>query len=226
MQFHERSYGGKLFRPRPEIFLSDDQKILILATPWGPRPMAQAFIEKVQTEMQDSNLDPDRTMIGLPLDTLSEEENRLRLALFSIHEDLRDEYNADSLTAGLEIFCLIKGKKKLSWFQVGGSFLAVQRAQLLYPLRHSLDLSFDHSKTHILPPLPKELYGLSQQVSLNHGSLLYQKKDRLFFIERSYIPSQFFQTPPENLNIEAVTQLMASENPEHPFWIGQLTIAS
>lgn len=224
MQLQERSYGGKLFRPRPEIFVSDDKKLFVLATPWGPRKMAQAFIEKLSTELQDLTIDPDRTFFSLPLDTLSEQENRLRLALLSIHEDLREDFNSEDLTSGLEIFCLFREEKRVSWFQIGSPFVAILRGSQCLPLCHPLDLSFDHSTTTTLPPLPKELYGLSQHLSMMHGNFLQKRGDQLLFIARSYVPYETFQLPSREMSLEKLTQILSQENVDQPFWLGLLEV--
>ncbi len=224
MDFSERSYGGKLFRPRPEVFISDDKKLFIVATPWGQRRMAQVFIERVNSELQDFSVDPDNTVFSLPSDTLSEKENRLRLVLLSLHEDLREEFNAESLSSGLEIFCLLKDEKKISWFKIGAPFLAVLRSSQILPLNHPVDLSFDHSTTETLPPLPKQLYGLSQHSSIEYGNLLHRSGDRLLMVARSYVPLTSLATPTESITLDTLTLSLAKDNEDHPFWLGLLEL--
>jgi hypothetical protein len=224
MEFTERSYGGKLFRPRPEVFVSDDKKLFIVATPWGQRRIAEVFINRVTSELQDFSVDPDHTIFSVPSDTLSEKENRLRLVLLALHEDLREEFNSETLNSGLEILCLLREGKKISWFKIGAPFFAIIRGSHLLPLHHPVDLSFDHSTTETLPPLPKQLYGLSQHSSLEHGNWLHTKGDRLLLVARSYVPLQTLQIPPDEMNLESITLSLANENQEHPFWLGLLTL--
>ncbi len=224
MVLSERSYGGKLFRPRPEVFISDDKKLFIMATPWGPRRMAQVFIEKVTSELQDFSVDPDHTVFSLPSDTMSEKESRLRLVLLSLHEDLREEFNSETLSSGLEILCMLKDDKKISWFKIGAPFLAVLRSSQLLPLHHPVDLSFDHSTTETLPPLPKQLYGLSQNISLEHGNMLHKKGDRLLLVSRSYVPFQTFDIQANDMDLENITLSLAQDNAEQPFWLGFLAL--
>jgi hypothetical protein len=224
MELTERSYGGKLFRPRPEVFISDDKKLFIMATPWGPRKMAQAFIDKVTSELQDFSVDPDHTIYSMPSDTMSEKESRLRLVLLSLHEDLREEFNNENLSSGLEILCLLKDGKKISWFKIGAPFLAMLRTNHLLPLHHPLDLSFDHSTTETLPPLPKQLYGLSQNINLEQGSFLHRKGDRLLLVSRSHVPFRTFELPPDEMNLENLTLSLANDNVDQPFWLGLLAL--
>ena len=224
MEFSERSYGGKLFRPRPEVFISNDKKLFIVATPWGPRRIAQVFIERVTSELQDFSVDPDHTVFSVPSDTLSEKENRLRLVLLSLHEDLREEFNSETLTSGLEILCVLKDENKLSWFKIGAPFLAVLRASQILPLHHPVDLSFDHSTTETLPPLPKQLYGLSQHSSIEHGNLMHREGDRLLMVARSYVPFSTLQIKPDEMNLDNITLSLANDNEDQPFWLGLLEL--
>ncbi len=224
MDFNERSYGGKLFRPRPEVYISDDKKLFIVATPWGQRRIAQVFVERVTSELQDFSVDPDHTVFSMPSDTLSEKENRLRLVLLSLHEDLREEFNSEALTSGLEILCILKDENKISWFKVGAPFLAVLRATQILPLHHPVDLSFDHSTTETLPPLPKQLYGLSQQSSLEHGNLMHREGDRLLMVARSYVPFSTLLIKPDEMNLDNITLSLANDNEDQPFWLGLLEL--
>ena len=226
MDFTERSYGGKLFRPRPEVFISDDKNFFIVATPWGHRRIAQVFIERVTSELQDFSVDPDHTVFSMPSDTMNEKENRLRLVLLSLHEDLREEFNSETLTSGLEILCLLKDENKISWFKIGAPFLAVLRSSQILPLHHPVDLSFDHSTTETLPPLPKQLYGLSQHTSIEHGNLMYRNGDRLLLVARSYMPFSTLQIKPDEMTLDNITLSLACDNEDQPFWLCLLELGT
>jgi hypothetical protein len=224
MQLTERSYGGKLFRPRPEVLIADDKSFMVIATPWGPRRMAQMFIEKIATEMQNTVADPDLTMVAASVDYMNDKENSLRMALLKIHEDLREEFNAESLTSGLEIFCLLRNQKKVSWYQLGSPFVAILRDSVLTPLHNPLDLSFDYSDKKTLAPLPRQLFGISQQIHLEQGSFLQKDNDRLLLIARSSVPSEVVSLAPQEVSLETVTQLLAKNNAEQPFWLALLNL--
>jgi hypothetical protein len=224
MQLTERSYGGKLFRPRPEIFVSEDKSFLVIATPWGSRRMAQLFIEKIGAEMQNTTADPDLTVVASSVDFLNDKENSLRRALLAAHEDMREEFNSESLSSGLEIFCLLRHQKKVSWYQLGAPFVSILRDHLAVPLHNPLDLSFDHSQQTTLAPLPRQLFGISQQIHIEHGSFLQKPNDRLLLIARSFVPSEVVSLRPEEVSLDHVTELLAKDNAEQPFWLALVNL--
>ena len=225
MQLTERSYGGKIFRPRPRIFLSDDKNLLVIATPWGPRRMADVFLERIAGEAQNPLSDPDLTILSTSNDIFNERENRLRLGLLNLHDDLREEFNSETLTSGLEILCLLRTHNKLCWFQVGAPFVGLVRDSHHLPLYHPVDLSFDHSTADkILPPLPRNLFGFSSFSSLEQGHFMQKPGDRLLLISRSYVPQAVFSLPGEEMSLDSVTQLLAKDHEDQPFWLGLINL--
>jgi len=222
MQLQERSYGGQLFRPRPEVFVSEDKNLLIIATPWGPAQAAKEFITSVSTQLRDAESDPEKTVAFLKIESLDSQENRLRMAIMSAHEDLRDKYNEDSATAGLEVICLMKNDKKVTWFQVGAPFTSILRDNKILPVHHPLDLSFDFSRNRVLPPLPKELLGMQNHLHLEVGTFRWQHKDKLLLVSRSYVPYDLFKQAPQEMSLDSITKVLSEDNQDHPFWVGIL----
>jgi len=223
MQLDERSYGGQLFRPRPEVHLSDDKRLLIVATPWGPAQVAKDFIELVSNQMREGDNDPEQTVAFLKIDSLDVTENRLRMAIMSAHEDLRDKYNDETVTAGLEVLCLLRTEKKVTWFQLGAPFTSILRGHKIIPVHHPLDLSFDYSRERVLPPLPKELICLQNHVHLEMGSFRLDHQDKILMISRSYVPYNLFQYDPQDMTVDNVTKVLSEDNQDHPFWVGILS---
>lgn len=225
MQLSERSYAGKIFRPRPQIFLSEDKNLLVIATPWGPRRMADVFLEKIASEAQSPLSDPDLTILSSFNDIFNERENRLRLGLLSLHEDLREEFNGEALTSGLEILCLLRTHNKICWFQVGAPFLGLMRTTQHLPLYHPVDLSFDHSTPEkVLPPLPRNLFGFSSYLSMEQGHFMQTPGDRLLLISRSYVPQSVFALNTTDISLDSVTQLLSKDHQEQPFWLGLIDL--
>lgn len=221
MNIQDRSYSGKLFRPTPEVLINNDKDLFIMATPWGNPEAAKDFINLISTQYQTGLDDPDRTQSS-QLDFLSREENSLRLSIITAHEDIREKYNDDTVSAGLEILCCIKVDKTISWFVIGAPAIALRRTDKLVPLHHPVDLSFDFSKEKTLAPLPKNLLGLQSTLNLSHGNFRLQDNDELLLISRSYIPHSLFTMPVSDLHIESATLAMAKDNEDVPFWIGAL----
>jgi hypothetical protein len=225
MVINDRSYGGKLFRPTPEIHINDNKTLCIIATPWGAPQAAKDFIDILSNLYLSSLEDMDKTVTvnSTAVDFISMEENRLRMAIVSAHEDLQEKYNEDSITAGVEVLCCYREEFRLSWFVIGAPFMALRRGEHLLPLHHPVDLSYDFStKEKSLPPLPKNLLGLQAHLNLESGNFRLQKDDELLLIARSYVPHELFQIPPADLNIESATLAMAKENESQPFWIATL----
>ncbi len=222
MLMTSRPYGGQLFRPLPEIHLSEDQTVLIVATPWGNPAIAKDFISGVLKYWRDAQQDSEKTSTYVPDDGLSYGEHLFKMSILATHEDLKDKYNEGELSAGLEVLCLYKNQQQISWFQVGAPSLILIRDHSMMPLYHAMDFSYDYSTAESeLSPLPKDLLGVQQQVNLRVGSLKYKKNDRFLMISRSSIPSQFFQNiSPETLDLDTATQLLASDNQSQPFWLG------
>jgi hypothetical protein len=144
------------------------------------------------------------------------------MAIMTAHEDIRDKYNDDSASAGLEIFCLIRTEKKVTWFQLGAPFTSILRENKIIPIHHPLDLSFDYSRTRVLPPLPKDLLGLQNFVNLEMGSFRAAHDDRILMISRSYVPHDLFKYAPADMTVENVTKVLSEDNQDHPFWVGIL----
>ncbi|MCC6137599.1 MAG: hypothetical protein IT287_03135 [Bdellovibrionaceae bacterium] len=228
MQLTTRPYGGKLFRPLPEVHISDDQTMIIIATPWGNSAIAKDFISGVTTYWRDSTRDPEKTTTSsyIPDDGLSQEEHLFKMAVLAVHEDLKEKYNEEDLSAGLEVLCLLKHQQKLSWFQVGAPSLVLVRDNSILPLYHPIDFSYDFSNSErLLAPLPKDLLGLQQHVSLGVGGLKWRKGDRFLLVSRSYIPSSFFESiTPATLTLDSASELFAKESENQPFWLGLLLV--
>ncbi len=224
MQITTRPYGGKLFRPLPEVHISEDQNLVIVATPWGQTAIAKDFINGVTTIWRDSARDIDRAKGYAHDDGLSPLEHLFKMAVLAVHEDLKDKYNEEELSAGLEVLCILRTQHKIAWFQVGAPALVLVRDQALTPLFHPVDFSHDFSTPELLlPPLPKDLLGVQQQVNLTVGGLKLHKGDRFLMVSRSSIPSRFFQTlDPQSLTLDAATEIFAQDNENQPFWMGLL----
>lgn len=226
MQITTRPYGGKLFRPLPEVHISDDQTLVIIATPWGNQDIAKDFINGVTTYWRETTRDTEKTSSYMPDDGLSHTEHLFKMAVLAVHEDLKDKYNEEDLSAGLEVLCLLKNQQKISWFQVGAPSLVLLRDKYMMPIYHPIDFSHDFSTPeNTLPPLPKDLLGVQQQVNLAVGGMKWQKGDRFLLVSRSYIPSEFFhKLDCESVTLDSATSLFAKDNENQPFWLGLLLV--
>lgn len=218
MQVDERSYGGKLFRPAPVVQASNDERVLFIATPWGDPKIAEDFIEMALNHLNSAQEDPDRTVVFARSESLNREENQMQEAILATHAEMNRKYNDDELRAGVEVLCLLKSHNKITWFQVGAPYLSIIRKDKLIPVHHPIDLSFDYSKGETLPPLPKTLIGVQQQVHIGVGTLRIHKEDRLLLVARSYVPYELFKQDPQALDLDSVSRSLAADNTDLPFW--------
>ena len=218
MEINERSYGGKLFRPAPVVQSSNDERVLFIVTPWGDPKIAEDFIEMALNHINSAQDDPDKTVVYSQSENLNREENQMQEAILATHSEMNKKYNDDELRAGVEILCLLKSNHKVTWFQVGAPFLSIVRGEKLIPICHPIDLSFDYSQQHTLPPLPKSLIGVQQQVPISIGTLRLHTNDQLLLIARSYVPYELFKIEPSTMNLDTISHALANDNAELPFW--------
>lgn len=225
MRLETRPYGGRLFRPEPEVHISDDHSVVIVATPWGNPQIAKDFISIFLNHWRDAQHDTQKT-VSLMDDSLSLPEHLFKLSLLAAHEDIKDKYNDEELSAAVEVLCLLKNQKKLTWFQVGAPSMVLIRSHELLPLFHNTDFSHDYSNAEQqLPPLPKNLLGLQQRLNIGIGNLKYKSGDRLLLVSRYSIPFSFFQQiNGDNVDLDAITHLFATDNADQPFWLGLISV--
>lgn len=234
MNYQERSYGGKLFRPRPEIHTSENSSLFIIATPWGDPQVATDFISTVTTQFRTSTDDIDQKLATIHIEGLNFNETLLRKSIFKAHDEILEKYNDQVLTAAVEAICFLKSGPNLTWFKVGAPFFCLVRDKNVLPFNHPVDFSFDYScntntdaspshengfTAHPLAPLPKALIGTQEQVQLESGSLRLAEGDQFLFVSRSYIPVSFFQSVTKSLSLDNATLALAKDQEELPFWI-------
>ena len=225
MRLDTRPYGGQLFRPEPEVYISDDQSVVIIATPWGNPKVAKDFISIFLNHWRDSKTEAQNHLSPLE-DNLTLPEYLFKLSLLAAHEDIKDKYNDEELSAATEVLCLFKNQQKLTWFHVGSPSVILVRGNELLPLFHNTDLSHDYStpEKH-LAPLPKNLLGLQQNLNIGVGNIRYKPGDRLLMVSRYAIPFSFFQQiHADNLELNTITHLLAADNVDQPFWLGLLFV--
>lgn len=224
MAFQERSYSGKIFRPKPETYYSSELNLLIIATPWGSRTGAQKVIKIISDYLLSARNDEEVTSPFPRLACLSTMANNLRIGVLLANNYIYRNENKSEYISGVELYASICVEKEFVWLQLGHPAIFLFReGKNILPLGCPLDMSMDlSSKENILPPLPSQLLGLDTTCNLLINSFRPQKNDKFIFLSRSYIPSSFFVLGEENLNEEQISYLLADDNCEMPFWLGIL----
>lgn len=223
MILKERSFGGNLFRPRPEIHC-DSKELIIIATPWGPRRSAKLAVQVMLDYFLSSRDDRETTSPFERLSCLSSAANNLRIAAMLANDAIWRRENNNEYLAGVEIFASCFFNQEFTWVQVGQPhlFLAKQEQQSLMPLSSSLDLALEMSQAReLLPPLPNQMLGVDSSVNLFTSSYRPRKGDHLILLSRSDFPASLYSAPPEESKI---SEILANDDPNRPYWLGIIDI--
>ncbi len=224
MALQHRSYGGKIFRPRPLIH--EEDHLVVIATCWGPGDQTQGMVNDVVKSVTAAMGDVEATSHFEYLTCLSDQANFLRIATLLANENIfRGENNAEFIS-GYELTVILRHQNQLSWAQVGGPHLLIRRqGGLLMPLTTQLDASSEVLASPSLAPLPQWLLGLDSTCQVNCGDVKFDGKDQLVLASSNHLAKALFtETSVENLTLEKVTKWIIQENPERPFWLGLLPL--
>ncbi len=226
MNFEERSYSGKIFRPRPDVYFSENEKILIIATPWGLSSSSHRLIKIVLDYYNSARDDLEVTSPFERLLCLSSVANSIRTAALLANDSLYGEENKKEYVAGVELFIGAFEGQELTWLQVGHPCLLLNRfGRNILPLGSHLDIAIDMShSSQLLPPLPSQLLGIDATCNFTIGSFRMREDDRLLLISRSSLPGVIYSTSDQNRNLEAICKVLVREASDEAFWIGVLNL--
>lgn len=226
MNFEQRSFSGKVFRPTPEVFKDEDLGLFIIATPWGARNAATKAIEVIKDYIGLLKGDSDITSPFPRLTCLSHNANNLRIAAMLANEQLYREDNSVEYLVGVELFAISIAQRELSWVQLGHPNIFLKRAQRgIVPLGSQLDLAMDVSEgDKLLAPLPSSVLGLDVSANFLVGSFIPQKNDQLIMLSRSYLPKSFFLLKDNEYSMKKMSDSLVSDCEKTAFWMGNLKI--
>lgn len=219
-----RSYGGKIFRPKP--YIHDEEHLLVVASCWGPGDQTQTIVSDVVKYVTAAMSDVEVTSHFEYLTCLSDQANNLRIAMLLANENIFRGENNTEFISGYELTIILKYQNQLSWAQVGGPHLLIRRqGQNLMPLTSQLDVSSEISGATILAPLPHWLLGLDSTCQVHCGDVKIKMVDQLVLTSSNYLSKALFtESAQPNLSLEKVTQMLIQENPDSPFWLGLLPL--
>jgi hypothetical protein len=226
VQFVERSYGGKTFRPRPEIHFSADTRLLVVATPWGSRSGAKKVVEIIVDYYTSSLQDLEATSPFEKLSCLSPVANSLRIATLLANDRLYREENKSEFTVGVELFVAAIDRYDVVFVQVGHpNILLGRQGRGLIPLGSHMDLALDVSGTNkILSPLPSHMIGLDPSANMTIGSFRPQTNDQLVLISRSAMSDRVYLLSQSEWNLEVISRSLSENHPDLAFWAGLLSL--
>ncbi len=225
MKLQERSYGGKVFRPRPEILCEPDGNLCLVVTPWGPRATAKKVIQAIGDFFHSARSDEEATSPFQMLAGFSPMANNLRAAIMLANDTVYREDNRNEYSAGVELFAAARRDQELVWTTVGGPHFLLDRPALdLQILSAAPDLSLLHSEEkHMLAPLPRALLGTGATTNLAIHSLRLHEADRIVLLQRSLIPPRLQVLPNFERELDPMSRLLARQSADLPFWLGILS---
>jgi len=226
LKFEQRSYPGKHHRPTPEVHLDESLNTLIVAVPWGPRPVARKVIDRILEYLTFAAQDREATSPLPKLSCLSPAANRLRIASMLANEMLYREDNRDEYRVGVELLVVTLADNELSWVQVGGPHLLLARGDsTLLPIGSTIDLSLDLStQTVDLPALPSHLLGLDSTINASINSFRARPDDQLILLSHSRTPSILFNWKSNDLQMDSMVKRLAVFQTDRSFWLGQIRV--
>lgn len=222
MEFQERSFiGNNSAVPTPEIYFNADEKLLIVATPWGNSSGAKRLVQTISEYYLATKEDKEATSPFRRLDYLSGIANNLRIAVLVGNELLYREDNRNEYRSGAELFVASMQERELAWVQIGQPHVMISRNQrAILPLSTHLSLASEVD-SESLPPLPNSLLGVSSEPDLVIQSISPAKGDGLLLLSRSWIPNELYNVTKRNF--QSLSKALSSDA-EEPFWLGYLTL--
>ncbi len=226
MIFTERSYSGKIFRPRPEIYFSEDTRLLVVATPWGARSGAKKTVEIIVDYYTSSLQDMEATSPFEKLSCLSPVANSLRIATLLANDRLYREENKSEFTVGVELFIAAIDRYDIVFIQVGHpNILLARKGRGLIPLGSHMDLALDISGTNkVLAPLPSQMIGLDPNANMTIGSFRPQTNDQIILISRSAMADRIYLLSQNEWNLAGISKSLSENHPDLAFWTGLLSL--
>ncbi len=224
MKFEERSYSGKIFRPRPEVYFSEENRLLIIATPWGARSAAKKVVQIIVDYFTSALQDMEATSPFERLTCLSPLANNLRIGAMLANDRLFREENKSEYVAGVELFAASIEKNDVEWLQIGHpNVLLGRQGKGIIPLGSHVDLALDIARgSKTLSPMPSQLLGLDFTCNLIIGSFRPQNGDKLILVSRSAMTERLYLLNEQQWNLNVMSQALSENHGELAYWSGIL----
>ena len=227
MQITERTFSTKNFRPKPGCHISSNHKLAAVITPWGQSSVSTEMVfEDLESRYSFFSEDTESTRPFPIMQNLSMPENDVRTALIQVNQSIYHKINEEEYSTGFELFCAVVVGNVCAFSQVGCPIVLIDRSQQPLCLTGSLmtDSSSLFNSKEYQPPLPVQLVGVHEDISITSGYFGFNKGDRLILLSRSYVPPSWLSVKKEERTIEHLSRLASQDNPNMPFWIGILDL--
>lgn len=225
INIEERSYGGKKFRPQAHIDFEPSSNLLLCVTPWGQHDIGPKVAQIIKSFVTMAKEDTELTVPYARKENLHQMGNVLRMAVIMASEKIFNEFNSDEYSVGFEIFAAIQDGPQWIYVSCGQPSLVLSRDGMgMITINQSIDLNVLTLKSSILDPLPNQILGLGQNPPIQYGNLRLRPSDRLALISRTYLPNEFFSMASADFNSEYISQALAQDNQDVPFWLGFISL--
>lgn len=227
MILQERSYSGRVFRPRPEIHCEQSGSLCVVATPWGSRAAARKVVHTIVDFFHSARSDEEVTSPFQTMTCLSPMANNLRVSIMLANDVVFREDNRSEYQVGIELFVAARSQSECVWAQVGGPHVLLDRQGYdLNTIGAYADLSLAHSTGEgMLSPLPGNFLGIASTTSFAVQSLRVTGEDRLVLVHRSIVPPSLLALAPNERNLPSMSACLARQSADMPFWLGLLDLS-
>ena len=158
MKIQERSFAGKVFRPKPACRISSNQKLITVITPWGQEAQAEGeTAENIENLYNFFSEDKESTHPFPKLMSLTSVENNMRTAVTQANQQIFNSINQDEYTMGFELFFGTVVENIFTFIQIGQPLILLDRPNAdLHCMGCFIEPSFSalKEKSRETPPAP------------------------------------------------------------------------
>jgi len=222
----ERSYRSGFARPRPLIFKSEENHMILVVTPWGDPSVAMKVNNEIVDYVSAAKTDVDITS---PFDFYEGQPsltNYLRIGLLLANDAIYRSENKTEYTAGFEILAIAQRGRQLSWASVGQPHLLLQKGTHggVHPISFSYDLALE-SERH-LASLPSEMLGVSSICQVNCGQFSVSPSDSLILLSGLSWPAFYpaIQSMSTSLQVDSATTSIVEAGHDRSFWMATIQL--
>ncbi len=224
MNIQERSFSGRVFRPRPEIHCEANGNLCVIATPWGARSAAKKAVQTIVDFFHSAHSDKEVTSPFQTMTCLSPMANNLRVSVMLANDLIYREDNRAEYQVGVELFVAARSESDCIWVQVGGPHVLLDRKG--FDLNHigaCADLSLAHSNNEgLLAPLPGNFLGIASTTNFAVQSLRLNVEDQIVLVHRTVVPPKMLAMSPKERSLQSYSNCLARQSADMPFWLGIL----
>lgn len=220
---NQRSYSGRFFRPQPELCSLPESQTHLCVTSWGHPDAGKKVADDVKNFLTMSHGDHEVTVPYPKKSMMSSHGNLLRMGIILASEKVQKSFNESEDSAGFEMLAVSLMNNQLVYVSCGQpNLLFCRPSQGLFQLTVNHDLNFQNAQMDFQSPLPSQLLGIGQHPPLAFGNQRIEPGDFCIIISRSCLPPRLFATEPKQLDLTTVSDILASDNPDIPFWLSFL----